>query len=322
MTKMYPRRVLGWIPLIFSITLLIMGCGNTTTMPTGESRLSVPGGNIWYKVTGSGKAMPLVLIHGGPGMSSFYFKAFEELGNDRQVVRYDQLGGGKSDRISDTTLFTIGHFVQELDLLRAHLGLEKWNVLGHSWGTIVALEYYRTYPNRVASLTFGSLCFDVPGWAKSAEKLLKTLPDSLQLAVRNGEATGKYDDPGYLEAVNQYYGMYVFRKPVQADLDSMMSTFNTDIYNYMWGPSEFTITGTLKSYDPLSLLPEIKVPTLFTVGEFDEIDPAIVKELADKVPGAKYEVFRGSGHITTWDARDESVKVIRGFLNSLNYNIQ
>jgi proline iminopeptidase len=81
-----------------------------------------------------------VLIHGGPGFSSFYLKLFEELGNNRQVVRYDQLGSGKSDIIADTTMSTINHFVEELELLRIHLGLSKGHLLGHSWGTIIALE--------------------------------------------------------------------------------------------------------------------------------------------------------------------------------------
>ena len=59
-----------------------------------------------------------------------------------------------------------------------------------------------------------------------------------------------------------------------------MASFNTNLYGYMWGPSEFTISGTLKDYNGTSFLPMIKVPTLFTVGEFDEINPDIVKDLA------------------------------------------
>lgn len=317
MTHISTRRYLGLLSFIFILAVLF-GCGEKKyILPIGESELPVPGGKIWYKVSGSGTAIPIVLIHGGPGMSSFYLKPFEELGNERQVIRYDQLGGGKSDKITDTTLFTIDHFVKELDLLRAHLGLEKWNVLGHSWGTVVALEYYRAYPNRVASLVFGSLCFDVSGWSQSTKNLLKTLPDSLQDAVKIAESTGDYEDPAYQNAMNQFYRLYVFRNPVQADLDSMYATYNFEIYSYMWGPSEFTITGTLKEYNPLSFLPQIKVPTMFTVGEFDEIDPAIVKGLSDKVPGAKYVMFPGSSHMTPWDARDESIKVVREFLNAI-----
>jgi proline iminopeptidase len=318
MTNLDRRIHLGLLSITVMIFVLF-GCGGKKSiLSIGESKLPVPGGKIWYKVSGSGTALPVVLIHGGPGMSSFYFKPFEELGNDRQVIRYDQLGGGKSDKITDTTLFTIDHFVKELDLLRDHLGIEKWNVLGHSWGTVVALEYYRAYPDRVSSLVFGSLCFDVPGWSQSTRKLLKSLPDSLQDAVKIAESTGKYDDPAYQNAMNQFYSLFVFRNPVQADLDSMFATYNFEIYSYMWGPSEFTINGTLKDYNPVSFLPQIKVPTMFTVGEFDEIDPTIVKELSDKVPGAKYVMFPNSGHMTPWDARDQNIKVVREFLNSID----
>jgi proline iminopeptidase len=310
--------------ILFVIFLLCSCSGNKDSkskqpiLAIGESHLAVPGGNIWYKVTGIGTGTPVVLLHGGPGMSSYYLKPFEDLGNDRQVIRYDQLGGGKSDKITDTTLFTINHFVQELDSLREHLGLAKWHVFGHSWGTILALEYYRAHPDRVVSLTFGGACFNIPAYEKRALQLLTTLPDSLQQAVKKAEANGKFDDPGYQNAMNQFYGMYVWRNPVQADLDSMFSTFNTGIYVYMQGPSEFTITGTLKKYDATSFLSQIKVPTLFTVGEFDEVGPEIVKDFSDKVIDSRYILFKGASHVTSWDARDENLKVVRDFLNSVD----
>lgn len=68
----------------------------------GESMLPVTGGRIWYKVSGTGTGTPVILVHGGPGMGSFYMKSMEGLGDDRPVVRYDQLGAGKSDRMTDT----------------------------------------------------------------------------------------------------------------------------------------------------------------------------------------------------------------------------
>jgi proline iminopeptidase len=288
------------------------------TMPAGEGKLAVPGGSIWYKVSGTGKGMPVVLLHGGPGLSSVYLTAFDALGDDRVVVRYDQLGGGKSDKITDTAMFNISHFVAELDSLRSRLGYQKWHVFGHSWGTILALEYYRAHPDRVASLTFGSAVFDIPAFERRAQELLKTLPDSSQKAVRAAEAAHKYDAPGYQNAVNQFYAMYVFRRPVQAEMDSLFATVNEEIYNYMQGPSEFTITGTLKKYDVKSFLPEIKVPTLMTVGEFDEVGPELVKGFAAKVPRAQYVVLKGSAHMTPWDAREDNVKVVREFLRTVD----
>jgi proline iminopeptidase len=285
-------------------------------LPAGEAYLSVPGGRIWYKVSGTGHATPVILLHGGPGYSSFYLKAFEDLGDERPVVRYDQLGGGKSDRIADTTLFTIDHFVRELDSLRAHLGHDKVHLLGHSWGTILALEYYRVHPGHVVSLTLASAALDIPTWERNAKRLVATLPDSSQRAIRVREAEGRFDAPDYQAALGEFYGRYVWRHPVEADLDSLMKTVNEHIYNYMQGPSEFTITGTLKRYDGTALLPKVRVPTLFTVGEFDEADPATIRRFARMTPGARVIVLHGAAHLTPWDAREESIRTERAFLSA------
>lgn len=311
-------------PAVLSFLVLAVACGKEqaskpeAALPPGEARLAVPDGSIWYTVSGTGTGTPMVLLHGGPGFSSFYMKPFEDLGDDRVVVRYDQLGGGKSDRISDTTLFTIAHFVRELDSLRSHLGYERWHVFGHSWGTMLAVEYYRAHRDRVVSLTFGSAVFDIPAYERRAAQLLTSLSDSAQRAVKRAEVAHRYDAPDYQAAINEFYGMYLWRHPVQADLDSTFATVNEGIYNYMQGPSEFTITGTLKRYDVTGFLPQITVPTLFTVGEFDEVGPQLIKGFAAKVPGARYVEFAGAAHLTPWDARDENVKAVRAFLRSVD----
>ena len=287
-------------------------------LPPGESYLPVPDGRVWYKVSGGGSGTPVILLHGGPGYSSFYLKPFEALGDDRPVVRYDQLGGGKSDRITDTTLFTIAHFVRELDSLRAHLGYPKVHLLGHSWGTILALEYYRVHADHVASLTLASAALDIPAWERNARRLVGTLSDSAQRAIRTREAQRRFDAPDYQAALGEFYGKYVWRHPVQADLDSLMSTVNESIYNYMQGPSEFTITGTLKRYDGTPLLKGVTVPTLYTVGEFDEADPPTIKRFAKMTPGARVVAFPGAAHLTPWDARDESIRTEREFLRTVD----
>jgi len=310
----------GFLPLL-ALALLMVSCVTQKAelpklLPVGETRLAVPGGNIWYKVSGTGNGIPVVLLHGGPGMSSYYLKPLEDLRDDRQVIRYDQLGGGKSDKITDTTMFTIEHFVRELDSLRAYLEVDKWHVFGHSWGTILAMEYYRAHPERVVSLTFGSPCLDISAYGRHTRELLSTLPKAMQLAVKKAEATGKYDDVGYQKAIEQFYALYLYRHPVKEDLDSTFATLNEGIYGYMQGPSEFTITGTLKNYNSTPFLSQIKVPTLFTVGEFDEVGPELVKGFATKTPNAQFIQFAGSAHLTCWDARDENVKAVREFLRS------
>jgi proline iminopeptidase len=286
--------------------------------PVGEGRLAVEGGEIWYRVSGVSDGTPIFLLHGGPGMSSFYMKPLEALGDEWPVVRYDQLGGGKSDPISDTALFTIAHFVSELDSLRAHLGYERMHLLGHSWGTILAVEYYRAHPEHVASLTLESAALDIPAWERNARRLVRTLPESAQRAIAVREAAQQFDAPDYQAALNEFYGRYVWRRPVAADLDSTMTTINEAIYTYMQGPSEFTITGTLKAYDATPFLPEIHVPTLYTVGEFDEADTTTVQRFAAMTPGAEVAVLAGAAHITPWDAPEENVRVVREFLSRVD----
>ena len=287
-------------------------------LPAGEGRLAVQGGTIWYRVSGSGSATPLVLLHGGPGYSSYYLKSLEQLNDERRVVIYDQLGAGKSDRVTDTTLFNIPRFVAELDSLRAHLGYERWHVLGHSWGTILGLEYYRAHSHRVASLTLASAAIDMPTWEKNVRRMIATLSDSAQRAIKEREADGNFAAPDYQAANMEFMGKYVIRGPIGPDIDSTLSSYNEAIYHYMQGPSEFTITGTIKRYDGTGLLKDVKVPLLFTVGEFDEAHPPTIRKQAALARGAQVAIIPGAAHLTTWDNPSEHNRVVREFLRRVD----
>ncbi len=295
-------------------SVAVSDTSKTATLPTGESYLAVPGSRIWYKKSGGGSATPAILLHGGPGFGSYYMKSLEALGSDRPLIRYDQLGGGNSRPATDTTMFTIAHFVAELDSLRSHLGYEKVHLVGHSWGTMLAIEYYRVHPEHVASLTLASPALDVPEWERHSNSLIKTLSNSSQKAIHAAEVSKKFDAPDYQAALTEFYGKYVWLRPDSANLDSIFSTLGTAVYNYMEGPSEFTITGTLKKYDATPFLKEIKVPVLYTVGEFDEANPVTVEKHASMTPGARLEVLKNAAHIAQWDAPDAMNAVIKRFL--------
>lgn len=308
-------------PMIPLFVALLLGCADRTSessmspsLLTDSSRLAVNGGSIWYRVTGTGSGTPVILLHGGPGFASHYLKPLEALGDDRLVIRYDQLGSGKSDATTDTTLFTVAHFVDQLEQLRRHLQLQRFHLYGHSWGTMLAVEYYRAHPEAVASLTLASAALDSRAWERHTRELLATLPDSMVRAVEKREAERNYQAPDYQAALNEFYGRYVWRQPVVADLDSLMNSFNTAIYEYMWGPSEFTVTGTLKEFDAKPLLPSITVPVLYTVGEHDEANPATIQEFGRLTPGSRVVVIPAAAHITAWDNPTADVAAVRSFL--------
>lgn len=91
-----------------------------------EGFVKVPGGRLWYEVRGEDtEGIPLLTIHGGPGVPHNYLETLEMLENERPVVFYDQLGCGKSDRPSDKFLWRIERFVEEIELLRSELGYSE-----------------------------------------------------------------------------------------------------------------------------------------------------------------------------------------------------
>ncbi len=280
----------------------------------GEGMLPVRGGRIWYKRSGTGTGTPMVLLHGGPGAGSFYLKPFEAIGDDRPIIRYDQLGAGKSDRLTDTTLMVIPRFVEELDSLRRALGIEKWYVNGHSGGTVLALEYWKAHPDRVAGIVFGGSVFDWRQYAKETQAWARQLSDSSRRAVAQWLKDGKDDAPGFKAASDEFYAKFVWRRPVPADLDSTMATYGTPQYEYMQGKYEFVVTGTLKDYDARAVLPTINVPVLSTTGEFDEVGPKTVEAHAKLIPGAKFVMYKDAAHLTTWDATEANVRDVRQFL--------
>ncbi len=279
--------------------------------------VNVPGGRVWYQIVGSGPGTPLLLLHGGPGVPSYYLKPLAALGADRPVIFYDQLGCGRSDQPKDSTLWTRERFVAELAAVREQLGLKEVDLLGHSWGTILAVDYMLTKPAGVHALVLSSPALSIPMWEHDADSLKHLLPDSTQQKITRNERAGTYGSPEYQAAMNEFYGRFVVRRqPMSADAESSFAGLAMPVYGYMEGPSEFTITGTLKGYDATPRLHEIAVPTLVTAGEFDEASPTTAAYFASLIPGATFTRIANSGHLTMHDNPDEYLAAVRAFLQA------
>jgi len=302
----------------FAIALLavlaLCSCGPTGLQP-GEGYVDVPGGRVWYRIVGGGAATPLLVLHGGPGAPSYYLKPLAALADERPVIFYDQLGAGHSDPITDTTLLTVDRYVAELAAVREALGLDEVHLLGHSWGTMLATDYLLTNPTGVRSVILASPALSIPRWLADADTLLMTMPDSIQEIVAHHEADGTYDDPAYQSAVMAYYERFLGRRlPWSADVESTFAQLSTTVYGYMWGPSEFTATGTLQHYDRTSQLSRITIPTLFTAGRYDEARPATVAYYRSLIPNAAIVIFENSAHLTMQDEPEANVRAVRNFL--------
>ena len=280
-----------------------------------EGFANVPGGRVWYRVVGTGPGTPLLLLHGGPGMPSYYLSSLAVLGKDRPVIFYDQLGAGRSDQPSDTTLWRMERFIAEINALRDQLHLREIHLLGHSWGTMLATDYLLTKPAGVRSAILASPALSAPRWLADADSLLRTLPPAVQRVIRTHEAAKTYSAPEYQAAVQQYYSRFLSRRaPPGPEYDSTMARLGMDVYLYMWGPSEFTATGTLQDYDRTPRLGELQLPVLFTAGEQDEARPATVAWYQSLVPGSRFSVIPGSAHMSTIDAPEAFADTVKRFL--------
>lgn len=300
---------------------LLTACNQNTNkkLIPGEGYLHLAGGKVWYKIVGSGDKTPLLLLHGGPGVPSYYLNPIAELGKDRPVIFFDQLGCGRSDRITDTNLMTVDHYVEEVKDLRDSLGLKNFYLYGQSWGTMLGTDFYLAHPEGIKALILSSSALSIKKWMEDAQKQIATLPDSIQEMIKVNEANKTYDSPDYQRAMKVYYEKYVARKlPWSADVDSALSDHQegTNVYMYMEGPSEFTITGTLKTYDRTPDLGKLKLPVLYIVGDNDEANPETTKYYQSLTPGAKIVVIKNAGHLTMQDNPEQHNQALAAFLDS------
>jgi proline iminopeptidase len=312
------NRWVGAAVLAGLLAIVLSSCGSKSLTP-GEGYVDVTGGKVWYRIVGSGNKTPLLVLHGGPGVPSYYLKPLAALADERPVVFYDQLGCGHSTAPNDSSLWTIDRYVQELGQVRKALGLNEVYLYGHSWGTILAAEYLFTHPSGVKGCVMSSPALSIPRWQHGADSLLTTMPDSIQQVIRENEAAGTVHSDEYQAAMMAFYAEYLARRqPWSADIDSAFMQMNPALYEYMNGPSEFNLSGILHDYDCTDRLNEITIPTLFISGDNDEAPASTVRYYSSLVPNSEMVIVPDAGHLTMQDNPEVHNRAVRAFLDKVD----
>jgi proline iminopeptidase len=300
------------------LAMLMVACGRRPLHPT-EGFISVPGGQVWYRVVGSGSRTPLLLVHGGPGVGSCYFSSLTGLSDERPVIVYDQLGSGRSDRPSDPSLWRIDRFVEELALVRKTLKLDRIHLFGHSWGAALVAEYLlNSKPTGVESVIFAGPLLSTPRWIADARVLLTELPETVQQVIATHERQGTTSSPEYRKATETFYSRFLNHHQPAPTFPEC--PFNEDVYQQMWGPSEFRATGSLREFDRTARLAEIRAPVLFIVGRFDEVRVETVAKFQRAIPGSKLDIVENAGHAAMVDEPDPYKLALRAFLQQIDAN--
>jgi proline-specific peptidase len=290
--------------------------------PITEGYVASHGYWVWYRIVGDheeqGK-LPLLVLHGGPGAGHDYLESIEDMAaSGRRVIFYDQLGCGRSDHPHDPALWTVRLFVEEVDEMRRALGLDRVHILGQSWGGMLGMEYALTQPEGLASLIVSDSPASMEQWVAEANRLRADLPPEAQRTLLAHEAAGTTDSAEYQEAVQAFYRRHVCR--VDPWPDYVARTFaqleqNPEVYHTMNGPSEFHVIGTLRTWNIVDRLGEIRVPTLLLSGRYDEATPAIVETIQRGIPGSEWVLFDESSHMPHVEERERYMQVVGGFLD-------
>jgi len=293
----------------------------TAATPAQEGFLSFRGYQVWYRIVGGPEApgkLPLLCLHGGPGVPHDYLEPLEALAaTGRRVIFYDQLGAGNSEHVHNPALWTVPLFVEELGVVRQALGLERVHIFGQSWGGMLAMQYALTQPAGLASLIVADSPASMLQWVAEANRLRALLPAEVQATLLAHEAAGTTTDPAYEQAMLVFYRRHVCR--LDPWPDCVNRSFEKlaqapEVYHTMNGPSEFHVTGVIKNWDIVDRLGEIHVPTLVLSGRYDEATPLIAETVQRGIPGAEWVLFEHSAHLPHVEETERCLRVVTDFL--------
>ncbi len=285
------------------------------------------GHETWVQITAPDDvregALPLFVLHGGPGMAHNYVRNVAELAAEtgRTVIHYDQIGCGNSTHLPDAPadFWTPDLFVDEFHNVLEALEIDEYHLLGQSWGGMLSAEIAVRQPSGLASLAICNSPASMELWMSGCAELRAQLPAETQSALTRHEEAGTVSDPEYLQATNEFYLRHLCRvDPMPQDLIDTITQMENEptVYHTMNGPNEFYVLGTLRGWTIIDRLPRITAPTLVIAGEFDEATPAAWQPYVEHIAGAQSHVFPDASHCSHLEKPEEFRAVVAAFLAS------
>jgi len=283
---------------------------------------------IYLEMIGTAGAEPLVILHGGPGASHDYFLPYLlPLAKNHRLIFIDERGSGKSQKLQDPAGYTLDQMVEDLEGIRATLRMPKMDLLGHSFGGTLAQAYALKYPQNLTHLVLSSTWSSTKRMNQALAKMKDSMSPELRKRVDALEKKGlygqgkayeknRYPNDYMIAAWGEGYFPFLYQKRPDPNYDPISNgIMSWDLYREMWGSDgEFVISGNLKSMEFTDRLAGLNVPTLITVGDHDECDPEMSKEMQAKIKDSKLVVVPQAGHMTFVDQPDMYIHAVDDFL--------
>jgi len=302
--------------------------------------VNIWGKNIWYDIYGAEHSDTLLYLHGGPGASCLDFvNQAKALSGKMRVVIFDQLGALRSDAIAESESYSMEYQVEMIEEMRKILGIEKWSVLGHSYGGMLAVLYASACPDSVHKIILEcpSLWFE-----DSARSTAEYLSEHIH-SLNNGEAVKLWEKvrfADYQDKTEVVWDLsallgYVTDMELRFYLHGItleeyeMSMDTTDIADEMWSKGEQHLKKLLETPaagsaqkrvlmtdDLLPLIPKIAAPMLLINGKYD---PACSKHQIEYIMNSAQDVtravFENSGHFPRLEEAEKYTNTVLSFLD-------
>jgi proline iminopeptidase len=280
----------------------------------------VNGIKLWYETEGRGE--PLVLVAGGPGDPHAVFHLFfSRLADRRQVIYFDAFGVGKSDRAKSNREYSFARDVENLEGLRKALGIAKMNLLGQSYGGMVAQAYALKYPQSVERLILIDTFYSGQMWQANddnANREIQTQFPEAWAKLQKLRAMGlRSNAPEHQEIYDSVpLGLFYFRDASKAALLPNEPS-NTGLYYAIAGDdADFTIGGDIARLDFRAALRKLTMPILVIAGRYDRISlPQWAVKYKTYAPQAHFVMMENSGHFPYVEEPEKMLSVLREFLD-------
>ncbi|KAF9649229.1 proline iminopeptidase [Thelephora ganbajun] len=271
---------------------------------TYQTWVSIHGG------VGSTLNRPLVVVHGGPGLSHDYLLSIKDLAATRPVIFYDQIGSARSTHLKTKpeSFFTMDLFLSELNNLLTTLGIsDDYDLLGHSWGGVLGSELAVTKPHGLNKLILSGSLASMKLWSKSQAQRLAEFPED----VREGLKAGFDDLPKYRAAMGAFFAVHgCTLKPWPREMNASFEFLFED-------PTvNIKASGVLAGWTIIDRLHNINVKTLVINGAADMAQDFVVQPFLDEIPDSTHVKFEHSSHTPFWEEREAYMQVVSQFLDS------
>ncbi|KAF8900483.1 proline-specific peptidase [Gymnopilus junonius] len=257
---------------------------------------------------------PLIVLHGGPGLCHDYLISFADLSPQYgiPVILYDQLGNGKSTHLREKppTFWTFDLFIDELvNLLNSFSIQEGFNLVGHSWGGVLALEFIvRRRPAGLKRLILSNTLASAELWQQSTQQLMQAFPRDVQ----EGLMAGMSQPDKFYSALKKFHLVHgCASRPVPEVYWKAMEQ--------VFGPEgDPTVAGSpiMQNWSIVDRLHLVNISTLVINGCRDIAQDFVIQPFLEKIPNVRRETFEHFSHSPFIEEKEEYMRVVAEFLLS------